>query len=84
MRTIILWLAGVSVFGLTTPLLPQVGDQLREANRAASVLVLERLKSRDLDSTPSDGRSGRTSRPERRCRSFRPARSRTPWRSGTG
>lgn len=47
MRATTLCLVGVAALGSSRGLLPQQGDLLREANRAASVLVLERLRAQD-------------------------------------
>ena len=49
MRATVFGLAGALLFGLSAPLPAQEVDQLRDANRAASVLALERLKARDPD-----------------------------------
>ena len=49
MRATVFGLAGALLFSLSVPLPAQEVDQLRDANRAASVLALERLKARDPD-----------------------------------
>ena len=47
MRASTLCLLGATVFGTGARLIPQKSDQLREANRVASVLVLARLKAQN-------------------------------------